>query len=849
MYRSTDDLGQDRLQHLWQRPHGPIQGNMGKKIKLQTNSFAISMNPGSHIYHYKYTLNPPANNSAEDVLSAELVWAELKALLGVFVVNSPRNIFTPKFLADFSLTVPAAPSKNFTSRQMNITMFQSFAPDQVNAGVYGQAAVVLQHIVKKLADPVKFQKVGRRYYNPESCDPKSLLQVFSGFHLALNCLSDFPALLQIDTMSRIVHKKTVIDTITGALEGQDCFAFRTDDEVADEWRRRCTNATVVSQYNNRAYQVKTVRFDMNPGSFFELFAREEKTSKQMTFAQYYHSYYAKEIVEPLQPLLEAYAEKQSERVFLLPELCSLTGFSDEIRRDKQQMLDALRIVKVGPGERFAAVCSTLTDILARPPSHNSWETGSKLLESWKLGLSRHPTEVEARVIDSLEVNFGTKKYPIEEGNFHRWMRNGLQCPVRLEDWVFIYPEMDVPVLDIWLRSLRDIASVAFGMKMADPKRHSCTDQRKELVPLLQRVVTPRTQLVLLLTPNRDCRTVYRLFKEATCTQIPCISQVVKSETIRKRQSIAAVLSRIVLQINAKFAGPLWHVDLAVDSLKPLFTGPIMIIGIDIYKGLDGKRWMGFAASIDTMCSEYYSTAAMVDAGPQAAGATDSDRPAAEVHREAWRSVMANCVQVAMKEALEHFSRHNDGLLPEHVVVYRASLSYEEWDLTISTELEGLKEVLKYAASKVTNGVGEPYNPHFTFIAIARKHGTRFFAPVVSPSPTGQGTQINYRNPDPGTVVDTTGAVRPEQISFFLVNHVVAKGTANPTQFTVLHDTANLTPNALQGLSYRLSFMYYNFTGSVKLPAPAQYAKKVAHFVGTAVRAEPHQRLLSTFFYL
>jgi len=563
----------------------------------------------------------------------------------------------------------------------------------------------------------------------------------------------------------------------------------------------------VTIYNNRIYRIKAVHFDKTPEDTFIYHDRAEKKSVSLTFAKYYSLYYPKDIQHSAQPMLEAYAVKESEQVFLVPELCALTGFNDEMRKDKNLIAEALKQTKVSPQERLTSI-NNLTEKMA----------GEKEGPEWNFTLDTKPLEVQARIFEPLEVVFVEKRYCIEEGNFQRWMRHGLQCPTNLTDWLFIYPENDVPVLDIWLRSLRDIAQVAFTMKMSDPTRIICSDQRNEIESVLENRVTPKTQMILLLTPHRDSKRVYNLFKKATCTKFPCVTQVVKSETIRRRQSIAAILSRIVLQINAKFCGPLWHIDLNTQQTKPVFARPVMVIGIDVYLSLEGEQYMGFAASLDTMCTEYFSIACAIDAN---AGQNISVK-----------------LQSAMRDAILQFTHRNDGVLPEHFIVYRASVFHGEWPLIKAVEVESILKVIRAVGEGAV--VGAPYAPKLTFVTIAKRVGMRFFAP--SPN------QHNIKNPEPGTVVDCQ-ANRSDMYDFYLINQAVLKGTASPTYYAVLHDDAKVEPNVLQNLTYRLSFLYYNFTGSVKMPAPAQYAKKIAHLVGTAVKAEPNKRLLCTFFYL
>lgn len=61
-----------------------------------------------------------------------------------------------------------------------------------------------------------------------------------------------------------------------------------------------------------------------------------------------------------------------------------------------------------------------------------------------------------------------------------------------------------------------------------------------------------------------------------------------------------------------------------------------------------------------------------------------------------------------------------------------------------------------------------------------------------------------------------------------------KQTVSPTAFNVLHDDIRNLPAEVQALTFRLCHMYFNWAGTVAVPAVCQYAHKLAYLTGTAL---------------
>jgi len=104
------------------------------------------------------------------------------------------------------------------------------------------------------------------------------------------------------------------------------------------------------------------------------------------------------------------------------------------------------------------------------------------------------------------------------------------------------------------------------------------------------------------------------------------------------------------------------------------------------------------------------------------------------------------------------------------------------------------------------------------------------------------------NPPPGTVVDS-GCTNKDWYDFFLVSQSVRQGTVTPTHYHVVYDTTGIQSTYIQMLTYKMCHLYYNWPGTIRVPAPCQYAHKYAYLVGQSLHKDPATKLLDKLFYL
>lgn len=289
---------------------------------------------------------------------------------------------------------------------------------------------------------------------------------------------------------------------------------------------------------------------------------------------------------------------------------------------------------------------------------------------------------------------------------------------------------------------------------------------------------------------------YSVIKKVCCTQIPIPSQVINSRTLSNPSKVRSIVQKIALQMTCKLGGTLWTVRFPFKSW--------MIIGIDVYHGSPGTQSVcGFVASLNESMSRWYSIAVFQE------------------------KELGDHLKIAFYKALEAYKNEN-GCFPSKIVVIRDGVGDGQLDHCKRYEVSQMQSVLKQFGLETK----------LCFIIVQKRINTRIF------SCGKEGPE----NPPPGTVLDH-GVTRSHLHDFFLVPQNVRQGTVNPTHYIVLHDECALKPDQTQRLCYKLCHLYYNWPGTIRVPAPCQYAHKLAGLIGQNIKKAPSAVLADTLFYL
>ncbi|XP_068122747.1 piwi-like protein 1 [Hyperolius riggenbachi] len=762
------------------------QGDVGRAVQLVTNHIKLASRPQWTLYQYHIDFNPPMESRR---LRTALLFHH-EETIGKARAFDGAILFLPRRLPN-KVTEVFSQTRNGEKVKVTITLTNELPPTSPTCFQFYNI------IFRRLLKLMDMKQIGRNYYYPgDAIDVRSQnLTVWPGFATSI-LQYETSILLSIDVSHKVLRNETVLDCMR-----EKSRAARSAGEYRDLCSLELVGQIVLTRYNNKTYRIDELNFEVNPRSTFK-----KSDGTDISYVDYYKTQYNIQIKDLTQPMIINVVKKIAPGVapgvvMLVPELCNLTGLTDKMRKDFRVMQDLAVHTRLPPEQRKQQVARFLDYI-------NHDEGVQKELKDWGLNFEDKLLSFTGRVLPAERIRQAGGRPMEYNPQFADWSRE-LRGPClisakELNNWMIIYPRRAYDSANALFQNLCKVTQ-QFGMRMDRARMVEVEDSITDYLNAFKSIDENTKMVVFILTAQNKAK--YDVFKKHLCIDRPVPSQCVITRTLSKPQTLMSVCTKIALQMNCKMGGELWSFDMP-------FTD-CMLVGIDIYHDTvsRGSSVAGFVASANVGATRWYSRCIV----------------------QSQKQEIVDSLKHCMLSAMENF-RQNTGFFPAKIIIYRDGVGDGQLKALVEYELPQMTRYIENQCPSAGSGT-EPKKIKVTVVVVKKRINARFFSLA--------GGQC--QNPPPGTVIDKE-VTRPEWYDFFIISQSVRQGTVSPTHYNVIYDSIGLKPNHMHQLTYRLCHMYYNWPGVIRVPAPCQYAHKLAFLIGQSVHEEPY-RLNNYLYYL
>uniref|UniRef100_A0AAQ4PI17 Piwi-like protein 2 n=1 Tax=Gasterosteus aculeatus aculeatus TaxID=481459 RepID=A0AAQ4PI17_GASAC len=561
---------------------------------------------------------------------------------------------------------------------------------------------------------------------------------------------------------------------------------QSKENFQDECTKELVGSIVITRYNNRTYRIDAIDWDNSPKDSFTLM-----DGTKSTFVEYYSKHYGITIKELDQPLLMHRPKERAKpggKQIITGEILLVPELSFMTGIPERMKKDFKSMTDLTMHINMSAEQNTHS-IKQLLKNINTNPESAKELSQWGLDIdSELVTAGRTLPLETICLQSTSFTTAADVSWSREVIREASISSIPLNLWAIFYTRRCAEQAEELVSTFNKVAG-PIGMSLRRPIRVELRDNRTEtyLKSIHSQVNNePNMQLIVcIMEGNRD--DLYSAIKKLCCVKSPIPSQAINVRTISKPQKLRSIAQKVLLQMNCKLGGELWTVNVPLKHL--------MVVGVDVHHDPSKAHQsvMGFVASVNSSLTRWYS----------------------RVTFQTPNEELINGFRVCLLAALHKYYELNHNL-PEKIVVYRDGVS--DGQLTILAQYE-IPQLIKCFETFPS------YEPKLVFIVVQ-----------------------NVRTPPPGTVLDHT-LTQKDWVDFYLLAHTSRQGCGLPTRYIALYNTANLTPDHLQRLTFKMCHMYWNWPGTIRVPAPCKYAHKLAFLAGQFLHAEPAIQLSDKLFFL
>ena len=482
-------------------------GKSGKAVNVTTNYFNLLKRPSWRLFKYRVDMVPEIDH----MKMRKALFYQHKELL-------PQMMFdgTLMFVVDRLDTDPMVlESSTREGKVVKITLrlVEELRPTDFH---YMQFFNI---VLRKVMEGLGLVQVRRDFFDPAAKrDLKQYkLEVWPGYVTTINQMEQ-NLMLSVKVEHKVLRTDTVLDQI-GAIINKNRDNFRA--AVAKE----LLGKIVMTRYNNETYKIDDIEWAESPKSVFK--GREG----DITYVDYYQKKYDRAIRDLGQPLIVSLPTLRDKRAcapseafpkMLIPELCFMTGLTDDQRNNFQLMKALGDITRPDPEKRVAAL-KGFSDRLARCTQ------SQVVLQQWHIEFERDLANFRARCLDPEPIlGSGSAKFQYKSDNadwsgaFRNWKQ---VSAMKLDKWIVLHPPKTGDQVKEFLNCISKVGP-SLGMIIAKPKVFELGDTRPTTYVKELRIVLTQSQprLVMVVIPSKTGEH-YAAVKNICCVESAVPSQV------------------------------------------------------------------------------------------------------------------------------------------------------------------------------------------------------------------------------------------------------------------------------------------------------------------------------------
>ena len=621
---------------------------------------------------------------------------------------------------------------------------------------------IYKNYFSKCIKNLNFIQFKRNYFDKNKLTSFENIELWPGISPNVKMVGN-NVFLNLSPITKVIRNENALSFLSKLVE-----KFKSNCDYQKRVNESIQNLSVITRYNgDKNYKIEGVDFAKNVHSTFT-----KSNGEEIKFLDYYKQRYPKiHITDLNQPLL--ISEIHNNKIYLIPELCFMTGLSDEIRNDFKKIKEISKFTIGHVNSKF----NECIELVNRINNNEKCKTMSNI---FNISIDPKPMTIIGRELNPGNMIMSESIQIKGNKDLDRESQKPLKYTPNKVNYILVVYRKEFQYRNIQKTLNQTAQTYNFNINCKEVIIENSRNWDSWYNKISQTLNQLKPHLIFIILPNAgrkglfyDQIKTYLLSKEG----IP--SQIILEKTATKQNGLRSVFNKIIVQMCSKVGGTPWIID-----NMPMRQTPLMIMSYSI----NSKNVISSVGTCDNNFSVYNNFECKFTI---------------ETKNEELERMFIDLIK--------KFIRKNN-ICPKKVIIFREGNLNNK---TIFNEIDIIKEAIKTNKENI-KGLNEI---KFAYIYCNLRHNLK-----VTTQDNG-----SYANLTSGTIIDN-GVIDDNKFEFYLVSQNSNQGLANSTKYTIVYDSIGLESNDIHLLIYKSCFLYYNWNKGIRVPACVQYVKRLENII-------------------